>query len=338
MADEFTTDPEVTPSPEVTPDIPVADLVQPWDAVGAELEEAGIDLGENPLDTIRDLQGRSERIEELERNMSYQSQALQSARDREIQQSALRDAQQPVTEEKPWHRDVWNPLATKDFTPWVRDGEFIPETPKEVRDSFNQIQQFSDNFRNNPPETIWGMLQPKIENTIKGIIHQQVNQRESNQAINQFEHDNQDWLYEADPRSTEGNFVAATNPVDGQRVASQYGRAMSQFYHQARNSGVQDENQALSIAKQMLASQISQQQVHSSSGELEYLRAENEELRYASERADPKETFLRDAANRATRSVTSGISTGGAVQEDAIYNEKSFLKNAKALAKEQGVI
>ena len=171
------------------------------------------------------------------------------------------------------------------------------------------------------------MVQPQVESTIARMIDQQVSQRESGQVLNRFEQENQDWLYEADPRSSEGNFVAAINPVNNQRVPSQYGQAMANFFNQAKSSGVQDDQQALGMAKQMLASQISQQQAYSSNGELEHLRAEVAEMREKQEAAakvDPK-----DASTGAGGSPAS---------DGAAYNEKSFGKNALALAKEQGVI
>ena len=185
------------------------------------------------------------------------------------------------------------------------------------------------------------MVQPQVESTIARMIDQQVSQRESGQVLNRFEQENQDWLYEADPRSSEGNFVAAINPVNNQRVPSQYGQAMANFFNQAKSSGVQDDQQALGMAKQMLASQISQQQAYSSNGELEHLRAEVAEMREKQEAAakvDPKDDFIRKAANSATRNVSSTGAGGSPASDGAAYNEKSFGKNALALAKEQGVI
>ena len=292
---------------EVAPEPIEAEVVQPWDAVRGELDSAGLDLGDNPVDTIREYRDQAGRIEEMERTLGYQQQAI-AASQAQAQELASRHQPAQEAEEKPWYSDVWQSPATKDFSPWIHENEFIPQTPKEVRDDFERIQKFSDNLRSNPPETMWGMVQPQVESTIARMIDQQVSQRESGQVLNRFEQENQDWLYEADPRSSEGNFVAAINPVNNQRVPSQYGQAMANFFNQAKSSGVQDDQQALGMAKQMLASQISQQQAYSSNGELEHLRAEVAEMREKQEAAAmgyKSSDFSKNQRLRSTPRTTS---------------------------------
>lgn len=194
--------------------------------------------------------------------MTHDPEYLRYLAHRQAQEEASRQAQEEPEPATPW----WNPpkmpdpkqvqkyLLTNQETGEV---SWSPNTPMELRAQVEAAQNYQDEWANdllnrphealqkpfeqffaskiqelqqNPDSALARAVQSLAGYTLDSRVYERQNQEFTRQVVLQ----NEDWLYERDPRTQQ----IAVNPRTGNRIFSEEGRRASQYVSDAADLGI----------------------------------------------------------------------------------------------------
>jgi hypothetical protein len=155
-----------------------------------------------------------------------------------------------------WRHEVQDPQTGARYWDWR------PDTPSEVRNGAEKyvgyVQKWNEDLTSRPQEVLPKIIREEADRVFierMGQLYQQQQKQwgqiQQQNAVEQINSRNADWLYQNDPRTNQ-----VMIDVQGQPVMTPEGSQVTQHVQNLRQSGMTDPNQIWTVATQLMAGEI----------------------------------------------------------------------------------
>ena len=155
-----------------------------------------------------------------------------------------------------WREQMQDPQTGALYWDWRAD------TPPEIKNAAEKyvgyVQQWTDDLTSRPQEVLPKIVEKEFDrlfldrmSTLYQEQNNQWSQINQQNAVEDINNRNADWLYQTDPRTNQ-----LMTDRQGQPVMSQEGQQVTGYVQQLRQSGMTDPNQIWNVATQLMAGQI----------------------------------------------------------------------------------
>lgn len=176
----------------------------------------------------------------------------------------------------------------------------------------HQAQQWQALMRGNPYENFYNALREPLQRSwkedISSEIHRQLGRHERLNAVQQFEAENADWMYQQDAR--------------GQYVPTEIGGQFLQNVKMLRDSGMNDPGQIIQVAQAMLGQPPQQPAGDAPEGDQHpTIPFPQQQQRPAPQQQSPQRTFMQNALDKAGHRPSSGASAADSPDAPATVSQ-----------------